>query len=102
MSVWYHNHISVYLAHTLVTAKHGGYLSTTATLPISPQPIASGCCAPTLTLGADAAEVGDLHQHAREHVGLVGPSAPGVDLQGLQERLLQPVHALRLLQVHAV
>jgi hypothetical protein len=55
-----------------------------------------------LTLGADAPEVGDLHQHAGEHVGLVGPAPAGVDLQRLQQRLLQLVHLGRLLQVLAV
>ena len=33
-----------------------------------------------LTLGADAPEVGDLHEHAGEHVGFVGAAAAGVDL----------------------
>lgn len=55
-----------------------------------------------LTLGADAPEVSDLHEHPREHVGLAGPSPPGIEPQGFQQRLLKLVHFLRLLQVHAV
>lgn len=37
-----------------------------------------------LTLGADAPEISDLHQHAREHVGLVGAAAAGIDFQSLK------------------
>ena len=55
-----------------------------------------------LTFGADPPEVGDLHQHAGEHVRLVGAPAAGVDLQGLQQRLLKLVHLLGFLQIHAV
>lgn len=54
------------------------------------------------TFGADSAQVCDLHQHAGEHVRLVWTSAPGVDLQRLQQGLLQPFHFFWLLQVHAV
>ena len=62
----------------------------------------SFCIITILTLGADASEVSDLHQHAGEHVWFVGASATGVDLQGLQQGLLQLVHLLGLLQVHTV
>ena len=55
-----------------------------------------------LTLGADAPEVSDLHEHPGEHIGLTGPPAPGIEPQGFKQRFLQLVHFLRLLQVHAV
>lgn len=55
-----------------------------------------------LTFGADAAEIRDLHEHLGEHVGLVGSPLPHVDLQRLQQRLLQFVHFVGLLQVLAV
>ena len=55
-----------------------------------------------LTFGADASQVGDLHQHLGEHVRFVGSPPPHVDLQGLEQRLLQDIHLVRLLQVLAV
>lgn len=55
-----------------------------------------------LTFGADAPQVSDLHQHAREHVRLVGSTSASVDLQRFQQRLLQFFHFLWLLQVHSI
>lgn len=55
-----------------------------------------------LTLGADAPKIRDLHQHLGEHVGTTGPPFPDIDLQRLQQRLLQHVHLVWLLQVLAV
>lgn len=72
-------------------------------LPSSPGPRGAVTpLPPPLTFGADAAEICDLHQHFGEHVGFVGPPLPHVDLQCLQQRLLQFVHLVRLLQVLAV
>lgn len=56
----------------------------------------------SLTLGADAAQVGDFEQHPRESLRLPRAPAPGVDPQRLQQRLLQPLHPPGLLQLHPV
>lgn len=55
-----------------------------------------------LTLGADATQVSDLHQHAREHVGFVRSPAPCVDLQSLQQGFLQTIYTFGLFKVHSV
>lgn len=53
----------------------------------------------SLTFRADAPEVCDLHQHFGEHVWFMRPPLSHVDLQRFEQRLLQDVDFVRLLQV---
>lgn len=67
-----------------------------------PEVISMYFLASKLTLGADATQVSDFHQHAREHVRFVGSAASSVDLQSFQQGLLQTIYTFRLLKIHSV
>ena len=54
------------------------------------------------TFRTNSTQVRDLHEDLGEHVRLAGPSFPHVELEGLKEWLLQPVHLAWIFQFWAV